>query len=124
MTLLKKLFAKIECPNAQGKGEVIYKDGEHLLEIPFSLPGEIEMNNYDEDKLSSINFKLNSSHRAEPACPHFKQCGGCSLQHASEEFVTDWKKSLVVWNFKTKKIFPKFCNTYVTPERSRRRAVF
>ena len=59
MTLLKKFIAKIEYLNAQGKGEVFNKDGKHLLEIPFSLPGEIiEMNNYDVDKLTSINVKI------------------------------------------------------------------
>ena len=73
MTLLKKIFAKIKYLNAQGKGEVFNKDGEHLLEIPFSLPGEIiEINNYDVDKLTSINVKVTSPHRTEPACPFQK----------------------------------------------------
>ena len=125
MTSLQKFLAKIDNINNQGRGEVFDKSEEPLLEIPFALPDEIiEYVNDDSGNASFINFNVISPHRTEPVCPQFKKCGGCSLQHASETFVTEWKKSVVVRALEQKKLYPKFRNTYVAPERSRRRAVF
>ncbi len=125
MTSFQKLFAEIDNMDTQGIGEVFGKGDEYSLKIPFSLPGEIiEYVNDDMGNATFLNFKVTSRHRIEAICPQFKKCGGCSLQHASEEFVTDWKKSVVIKALKQKELYPKFRKTFVTPERSRRRAVF
>lgn len=29
--------------------------------------------------------------RADPPCPHYAECGGCSLQHVTQQFYRDWK---------------------------------
>lgn len=51
-----------------------------------ALPGETVMAQLTEEKPRFINGEsetLISSHphRIEPACPHYKDCGGCDLQH-------------------------------------------
>ncbi len=38
---------------------------------------------YDEGK--AIHIKTASADRVVPACPHFSMCGGCSMQHLSQE---------------------------------------
>ncbi|MDI1352638.1 MAG: TRAM domain-containing protein, partial [bacterium] len=38
---------------------------------------------FDEGKLLSVLEP--SSLRVEPKCPHYLMCGGCSLQHLSEQ---------------------------------------
>ncbi len=125
MICSQRLSAKIERINSQGIGEVLDKNGKPILEIPFTLPDEIIQYVDDESiNANSISFKLTSPHRTNPLCPQFTKCGGCSLQHASKSFVNDWKKSIVVQELAKKKLYPKFRNTFVTPERSRRRAVF
>ncbi len=30
-----------------------------------------------------------------PPCRHFKSCGGCQLQHASDRFVAAWKTDVI-----------------------------
>lgn len=58
--------------------------------IPGALPDEeVEFQytrvkkDFDEGKLLAI--KVPSPLRVEPKCPHYAMCGGCSLQHMSEE---------------------------------------
>ena len=125
MKFLETLSAKIHKINARGLGEVLDKNGQLILEMPFSLPGEIV--DYKLDDLGHTNWmelKSSSPYRKKALCPQFKKCGGCSLQHATEEFVTDWKKTSVVSALEQRQLYPQFLNTFVTPERSRRRAVF
>jgi len=35
-----------------------------------------------------------SPDRVRPMCSHYKACGGCSMQHASDQFVADWKADI------------------------------
>lgn len=58
--------------------------------IPGALPDELVefqytrvKKDFDEGKLLSI--KEPSPLRVDPKCPHYQMCGGCSLQHMSEE---------------------------------------
>lgn len=124
MKSLQKLSVKIDRINSRGMGKVFDKNN-LSLQIPFSLPGEIIDFTYDDElNPHSINIKTSSPDRIKPACPHFQKCGGCSLQHASDSFVVNWKESIVTRELAKKELFPQFRSTYVTPERSRRRAIF
>lgn len=121
----KRVTGKISRINVLGLGEVLEEDSKSALEVPFSLPNEIVDYVKDDDgKANNVKVKVESPYRKQPSCPQFQKCGGCSLQHASKNFVTEWKESVVAHALREKDLYPHFRATYVTPERSRRRAVF
>ena len=125
MTNVKVFSAKIRKLNSRGFGEVIDKNSLEIFEIPFSLPNEIVDFSYDSaGKVTHLNFKIVSPDRTRALCPQFKKCGGCSLQHASTSFLKEWKKSVVSQALTKSALHPKFRSTFVTPQFSRRRAVF
>jgi len=122
---LEKISTNIAKVNSRGIGVVLDKNNNTLLEVPFSLPNEqVQFTLDDEGQAKLIRLEPSSSDRSEPRCPQFTKCGGCSLQHASESFVSNWKKSIVVDKLKRRNIYSNFLTSFVTPERSRRRAVF
>ena len=87
------------------------------IKVPRTLPGE---------EVTIIENKLNlikpSEYRRHPVCKHYSECGGCTTQHATEEFIKDWKLNKIrsyllergiktnIKPFKTslKSIFPNF----------------
>ena len=67
-----------------GRGVALH--GEKKIFVHGALPGERvrvrvtdRRRRYDEGEAVDILERL--PHRVEPRCPHFGQCGGCSLQH-------------------------------------------
>jgi len=53
--------------------------------------------NYDEAEV--VELLDRSPHRVEPRCPHFGQCGGCSLQHLDAAAQIDMKQRALAGNF-------------------------
>ena len=121
----QKFSFKVNRLNLRGIGEVLDQNSRPILEIPFSLPDEtVCFSNDHSGEPKQLKFYVKSPDRAQPLCAHYQQCGGCSLQHASKTFVTNWKESVLAHVLSQKGLYPDFRSTYVTPERSRRRAVF
>lgn len=60
--------------------------------------------------------------RVKPPCRHFKSCGGCAMQHASDDFVSDWKKTIVERAMTARDLPFPFRNLHTSPAQSRRRA--
>ncbi|MEL6640977.1 MAG: class I SAM-dependent RNA methyltransferase, partial [Pseudomonadota bacterium] len=56
-------------------------DGRSL--VPRVLPGE----EVTVDPDGTVRIVTPSVDRVSPACRHFKSCGGCAMQHASDPFV-------------------------------------
>ena len=48
------------------------------------------------DRRRLINVQQSSAQRIEPICRHFGICGGCAIQHLSEDPYRSWKRELVV----------------------------
>jgi len=48
------------------------------------------------DRRRLLRVQQPSAQRIEPICPHFGVCGGCAMQHLSEETYRNWKRGLVV----------------------------
>lgn len=60
--------------------------------------------------------------RVKPPCRHFKSCGGCTMQHASDEFVAAWKTKIVERAMTARDLPFPFRTLHTSPANSRRRA--
>lgn len=89
-----------------------------------TLPGEIIEGTIVGDRMVDPRIVSPSSSRVKPPCLHFKACGGCALQHASDEFVATWKTEVVATALSHQGIHTPVSGIVTSPQRSRRRAVF
>lgn len=75
---------------------VIETNGKKVF-VPFVLPDETAEFEFDEaeKKARLVRVKNPSLNRIDPVCPHFGTCGGCTLQHMSENAYRDFKLSVL-----------------------------
>lgn len=92
--------------------------------VPFSLPNEVIEGDVTGHRIETPNVVVASPDRVQPPCPHFGTCGGCSLQHASDEFVADWKADTIRNALVAQGIEATIRPTITSPPQSRRRATF
>lgn len=92
--------------------------------IPLTLPGEVVSGTPDGDTLADMRIETPSPDRVAAPCPHFRSCGGCQLQHASDGFVADWKRAVVTAALSGQGVDTDVRPTLTSPARSRRRATF
>lgn len=67
--------------------------------VPYTLPGEavtVETVPGHPDRRHLLRVETPSPERMAPICPHFGVCGGCAVQHWTEDRYRDWKRNLVV----------------------------
>lgn len=91
---------------------------------PGCLPGEEVTGTLDGQVLQDIRIVTPSADRVKPPCPHAKSCGGCQLQHASDDFVATWKRQVVETALRAQGIAAEVKGPLTSPARSRRRAAF
>ncbi len=91
-------------------------DGRTLL--PRVLPGEEVAVTQD----GTVRIVTPSTDRVAPICKHFKSCGGCAMQHASDTFVANWKQEIVLRALHAQRIETTFRPIITSPPNSRRRA--
>ena len=91
-------------------------DGQSLL--PRVLPGEV----VDVAQDGTVRIVTPSPDRVAPPCRHFKSCGGCAMQHASDDFVAAWKQDIVAKALAARGLAPEFRPIATSPAQSRRRA--
>lgn len=89
---------------------------------PFTLPGETVTGELAQDRIDVPKIVTPSADRVKPPCAHFKTCGGCSLQHASDAFLAGWKQDIVAQALKYQGIEVDFLPIHISPPSSRRRA--
>ncbi len=71
------------------------------LFVPFTLPGErvrARVNRRTGEGIFAepVEILERASERVEPACPHFGDCGGCSLQHLHGTMQAEWKRQRII----------------------------
>lgn len=84
----------IESIGQHGDG-IAHFDGDRLF-VPFALPGEHVRAERDGSRANLVEVLSPSPDRVDPPCPHFGQCGGCSLQHLAPTAYAAFKRNLVV----------------------------
>jgi 23S rRNA (uracil1939-C5)-methyltransferase len=92
--------------------------------VPGALPGEVVTGTRDGDVLRDMRIVTPSENRVKPPCSHAKSCGGCQLQHASDAFVSGWKRDVVRQALAGQGIAIDLNDPIASPPRSRRRATF
>jgi 23S rRNA (uracil1939-C5)-methyltransferase len=99
----RSFTATISSLNAKGNGQTHYEDAQgkdHLVEIPFSLPGDTVAATGRKKVKKSIRCQLDevlepSPLRVVPRCKHFGVCGGCRLQQMNYEEQLAYKQKMV-----------------------------
>src|SRR6056297_2209437 len=89
-----------------------------------TLPGEIVTGEPKGNRLESVRIVTPSSDRVRPPCRHYKSCGGCQMQHASDDFVARWKTEIVEKALAAHGLRTDILPIKTSPPQSRRRATF
>lgn len=89
---------------------------------PLTLPGEVIEGEVVEGRIEAPRILTPSPHRVRPGCPHFRSCGGCSLQHGADDFVAEWKQEVVKTALSAQGLRAPFRPIETSPPYSRRRA--
>lgn len=87
-----------------------------------ALPGETIEGTPDGGRIAEARILTPSAARVRPPCPSYRACGGCSLQHAAEGFVADWKQDVVRQALSAQGLSPDMRPIVTSPAHSRRRA--
>ena len=90
--------------------------------VPLSLPGEAVEGDVIDGRLAAPRIVTPSPDRVKPPCAHFKSCGGCALQHASDGFVEAWKAQVVRNALAAHGLDAPIRGVATSPPKSRRRA--
>jgi 23S rRNA (uracil1939-C5)-methyltransferase len=90
--------------------------------VPGCLPGEEVEGDLVKDTLTNVRIVTPSANRVKQPCAHARTCGGCLIQHVSDEFVAEWKQGIVVGALAAQGVSAKFRPITISPARSRRRA--
>lgn len=92
--------------------------------VKMTLPGEVVTGDIENGRIAAPKIVTPSPDRVSPPCRHFKSCGGCSLQHASDDFVKKWKARVVQTALSAHGFDLEIKDAITSPAQSRRRAVF
>ena len=97
--------------------------------VPYTLPGErveARIVGARPDGLAARveRWIAESPERVSPPCPQFGRCGGCALQHWSDEGYANWKVELLRTALRRQGLEAPIEPIRHTPPRARRRAGF
>lgn len=87
-----------------------------------TLPGEVVSGIVDGQRLTDLRIETPSDMRVKPPCRHYKSCGGCQVQHASDDYVAGWKQSFVQSALQAQGLDVPLRDIVTSPPASRRRA--
>ncbi len=90
--------------------------------VPRTLPGEVVEGEVEGDRMTAPRILTPSPDRVLAPCPHYKRCGGCDLQHASDRFVADWKVGVIQTALAAQGLKAPMRSILTSPPNSRRRA--
>lgn len=111
-----------------GDGIARTADGRTVF-VPFTCAGDVVNASIEKDgdvlRGRIVSIEVQGEDRTKPPCRHFGICGGCSLQHISENAYHDFKKREVVNTLEKCGIrIPRDFKSVFIADRTRRRANF
>jgi 23S rRNA (uracil1939-C5)-methyltransferase len=104
----------------QGDGIADGPEGEVF--VHFALPNELVEGEISSGRMASPRILIPSDQRIKAPCPHFKTCGGCAMQHASDDLVSEWKSRIVSHALATHGLSVPLHEIATSSANSRRRA--
>ncbi|WP_121061160.1 class I SAM-dependent RNA methyltransferase [Chachezhania antarctica] len=90
--------------------------------VPRALPGETITGTLEDDHLEDVRIVTPSLDRVRPPCRHAASCGGCQVQHVSDDVVRNWRTDTVKAALAAQGLEAEFLPMHVSPPQSRRRA--
>ncbi|MCX7646696.1 MAG: class I SAM-dependent RNA methyltransferase [Rhodobacteraceae bacterium] len=105
-------------------GDGVAEGPEGPVYVPGALPGERVEGAVAGGRMAAPRIVEPSALRVKAPCPHYRACGGCSLMHARDEFVVEWKAGVVRAALAAQGIEAPLPPVLTMPARSRRRATF
>jgi 23S rRNA (uracil1939-C5)-methyltransferase len=90
--------------------------------VPRTLPGEEVEGTLTGDRIDDARILMPVADRVKPPCIHAKTCGGCLMQHASDELVARWKTGIVQGALAGQGLSAPIRPILTSPKQSRRRA--
>lgn len=92
------------------------------LFVARALPGEVVEGVVENGRIAQPRIVTPSADRIAAPCRHYKACGGCALQHASDDFVARWKEQIVARALEAQGLTAPFRPMHTSPANTRRRA--
>ena len=86
------------------------------------LPGERVTGEIKDGRIAAPKIVKPSGRRVKAPCPHYARCGGCQLQHARDDFVSEWKQLVVREALAAHGLKAEFRPSHVSAPGTRRRA--
>lgn len=104
-------------------GDAIAQGENGPIFVAQMLPGEEVEGELQGDKLLNPRIITPSPDRVRPPCPHARTCGGCLMQHATDDLVAAWKTEVVRSALAGQGLDALIRPIITSPPKSRRRAV-
>jgi 23S rRNA (uracil1939-C5)-methyltransferase len=123
---MREELVEIKGLEPRGDGVAYLEDGRSVY-VPRSAVGDKLRVKVHENKQGILRGSILEeielgADRAEPPCPYFKSCGGCQLQHISEQSYRTWKLGLVQEALRIRRVVPEeILDPIFVPAHSRRR---
>jgi 23S rRNA (uracil1939-C5)-methyltransferase len=111
-------------------GDGIHRAERERIYVDRTLPGDVVEARIQKPsggivRADVVRIVETSPHRVDAPCPTYDVCGGCTLQHANEEFYRAWKVETVRNALRRQNVEPVTWHAPVfLPAGTRRRATF
>ena len=97
------LYENIEITGIAAEGKALTRINDMVVFVPYCVPGDVvnlqvtkRKHNFMEARVEKLVTP--STHRCEPVCPHYGECGGCKWQILPYEDQLRYKQQQIVDN--------------------------